>query len=47
MYIQPKKLAQFAKDVQAEIRVFYDNPKNNEKFNAWKKSKNKNRNTIL
>lgn len=41
MYIPKQKLAQLARDVQAEIRVFYDDPKNNEKFNAWKKQRNK------
>ena len=40
MYIPKQKLAQLAKDVQAEIRIFYDDPKNREKFKDWQKKRN-------
>ena len=30
-----------AKSTYNEIRIFYENPKNIEKFNNWKKQKNK------
>lgn len=30
-----------AKTTYNEIRIFYDDPKNNEKFNAWKKQRNR------
>lgn len=46
MYIPPKKLAQFARDIQSEIRIFYDNPKNNEKFNAWKRKRTEGQNDL-
>lgn len=42
MYIPKQKLAQLAKDVQSEIRIFYDNPENREKYKTWQK-KRKNR----
>lgn len=42
MYIPKQKLAQLAKEVQSEIRIFYDNPENREKYKAWQK-KRKNR----
>lgn len=40
MYIPKQKLAQLAKDVHAEIRIFYDDPKNKEKFKDWQKKRN-------
>ena len=40
MYIPKQKLAQLAKDVQAEIRIFYEDPKNREKFKDWQKKRN-------
>ena len=39
MYIPKQKLLQLARDVHSEIRIFYDNPKNIEKFNAWKRER--------
>ena len=42
MYIPKQKLAQLAKEVQSEIRIFYDNPENREKYKDWQK-KRKNR----
>jgi hypothetical protein len=30
MYIPKQKLAQLAREVQSEIRIFYDNPENRE-----------------
>ena len=40
MYIPKQKLAQLAKDVHAEIRIFYDNPENRKKFKDWQKKRN-------
>ena len=40
MYIPKQKLAQLAKDVHAEIRIFYDDPKNKKKFKDWQKKRN-------
>lgn len=42
MYIPKQKLAQLAKEVQSEIRIFYDNPENRAKYKDWQ-SKRKNR----
>ena len=42
MYIPKQKLAQLAKEVQSEIRIFYENPENRAKYKAWEK-KRKNR----
>ena len=39
MYIPKQKLAQLAKDVHAEIRIFYDDPQNKEKFKTWQKQR--------
>lgn len=40
MYIPKQKLAQLAKDVHAEIRIFYEDPKNKQKFETWQKKQN-------
>ncbi len=40
MYIPKYKLSQLAKDLSAEIRIFYDDPKNKEKFKKWQKKEN-------
>jgi hypothetical protein len=42
MYIPKQKLAQLAKEVQSEIRIFYDNPENRAKYKDWQ-NKRKNR----
>ena len=42
MYIPKQKLAQLAKEVHSEIRIFYDNPENRERYKEWQK-KRKNR----
>ena len=39
MYIPKQKLAQLAKDLQSEIRIFYDDPKNKEKYRTWQKQR--------
>lgn len=39
MYIPKQKLAQLAKEVQSEIRIFYDNPENRAKYKDWQKKR--------
>ena len=40
MYIPKQKLTQLAKFAHEEIRIFYDDPKNKEKFENWQKKRN-------
>lgn len=35
-----------AKSTYNEIRIFYDNPKNIEKFNAWKRKRTQGQNDL-
>ena len=48
MYIPKQKLAQLAKDLHSEIRIFYDDPQNKAKYKQWqKKRQNSESRTIL